>query len=152
MVVQRQLDRNRRAGPVDRDPKVAVQRLPSRLVGNSPSSTNPCCSVAINSDSASFRSSHSLDSFRDSDPDLRAVPRLAHSAKEVPEGIRDRNQVRSRFHLVPEVMVDRDRSLAHRLVRSPSPPVVMVDKVDQRRLLVRNRSVAAAMIMVRTEP
>lgn len=149
MVVQRQLDRNRRAGPVDRDPKVEVQRLPSRLVGNSPSSTSPCCSVAINS--ASFRSSHSLDSFRDSDPDLRAVPRLAHSAKEVTEGIRDRNQVRSRFHLVPEVMVDRDRSLAHRLDRSPSPPVVMVDKVDQRRLLVRNRPVAA-MIMVRTEP
>lgn len=151
MVVQRQLDRNRRAVPVDRDPKVEVQRLPSRLVGNSRSSTSPCCSVAINSDSASFRSSHSLDSFRDSDPDLRVVPRLAHSAKEVMEGIRDRNQVRSRFHLVPEVMVDRDRSLVHRPVRSPSPPVVMVAKVDQRHLLVRNRSVSA-MIMGRMEP
>lgn len=145
MVVPRRLVRNRPAVLVDRHLKAEAQHLLNRWA-NFPSSTNPCL---IKPDSDSFRSSHSLDSFQDS-PDLRAVPHLARSVKAEVTGYNpDRNQARSRFRLVPVVMVDRDRSLA----RSPSPlgNRVMEDKVVRHRLLDPNQSVAAAMIMVRTE-
>lgn len=151
MVVHHPLDRNQPAVLVDLDPKAEVQLRLNPLV-NFPSLArslvNNPCSVPISPDLGSSRSSHILDSFQDS-PDPRVELLLARSAKEVTDSNRGRNLVHSRFHLVPEVIVDQDRNL----VLSLSRLVVgqgMVGRVALHRLLDRNPSVADT-IMVHME-
>lgn len=134
MVVQRRLAHNRPVVPGAQLPKAEARQAPNPLDNFLilVHSLINQCSVAINSDSDSFHNSLSLGSFQVS-PDLQAVPHPAHSVKEeVMECIRDRNQARNPFRLVPVDMV------------------MVMDKLDQDRLLHLNQSVVVTS-MVLTE-
>lgn len=142
---------NRLVVPEDRELKVEVVLLhhPNRLANShSMEHRSDKCHCSIHNNLDNSHSSLSLDSFQDSDRDLQVVPHLVHLAKEDMVGlIPDHNLDLPHFRLVAEDMVVQVRRLVH---NRSLPERVMVDRVDQHPLPVRNQ-LAVGMIVVRME-
>lgn len=151
MEVQLPLVLNQLVVPEDRVFKVeaALQHLPNPLVSShSMVHRSDKCHCSIHNHLECSLSSLSLDTPRDSLPDLQVVPRQLRLAKEDTVVLnRDHNLDLRRSRLVVEDMVVQDQRLVLNLSH---PGQVMEDRVDRHLRPDRNRS-AVGMVVERME-